>query len=69
MGLLFIPQMIYENGEPQWNNIDRVKPSNLKKNLSHYTLSNTNPTRIDPGTSMDLCGERPVTNHLSHSMA
>jgi hypothetical protein len=28
MGLLFIPQMMYEHGEPCWNNIDRWK---LKK--------------------------------------
>jgi hypothetical protein len=25
MGLLFIPQMIYEHGEPWWNDIDRGK--------------------------------------------
>jgi hypothetical protein len=24
-GLLFIPQLIYEHGEPQWNDIHRVK--------------------------------------------
>jgi hypothetical protein len=25
MGLLFIPQEIYEHGEPWWNDIDRGK--------------------------------------------
>jgi hypothetical protein len=32
-GLLFIPQ-IYEYGEPRWNDINRVKPKTLDKNLS-----------------------------------
>jgi hypothetical protein len=34
MGLLFIPQMIYECGEPRWNDTDREKPKTLEKNLS-----------------------------------
>jgi hypothetical protein len=33
-GLLFIPHMIYESGEPWWNDINRRKPKNLEKNLS-----------------------------------
>jgi hypothetical protein len=32
--LLFIPQIIYEYGEPRWNDIDRGKLYNLEKNLS-----------------------------------
>jgi hypothetical protein len=32
--ILFIPQMIYEYGEPWWNDIDRRKPKNSEKNLS-----------------------------------
>jgi hypothetical protein len=32
-GPLFIPQMIYESGEPQWNDTDRGKPKNSEKNL------------------------------------
>jgi hypothetical protein len=36
MGLLFISQVIYEYGEPWWNDSDRVKPKNLEKNLSHF---------------------------------
>jgi hypothetical protein len=27
-GLLFIPQMMYEYGEPRWNDMDRGKPKN-----------------------------------------
>jgi hypothetical protein len=42
--LLFIPQMIDEFREQRWNNIDRMKPNNLEKNLSSDTLSTTNPT-------------------------
>jgi hypothetical protein len=35
MGLLFNPQMIYEDGEPWWRDIDREGPKNSEKNLSH----------------------------------
>jgi hypothetical protein len=34
MGLFFIPQVIYEYGEPWWIDIDREKPKNSEKNLS-----------------------------------
>jgi hypothetical protein len=34
MGLLFIPQVIYDYGEPWWNGIDSRKPKNLEKTLS-----------------------------------
>jgi hypothetical protein len=33
-GLLFIPQMIYECGEQQYNDTDSEKPKNSKKYLS-----------------------------------
>jgi hypothetical protein len=33
-GLLSIPQVIYDSGEPRWNDIDRLKPKNSYKNLS-----------------------------------
>jgi hypothetical protein len=33
-GLLFIPQVIYECGEPWWNDSGRIKPKNSEKNLS-----------------------------------
>jgi hypothetical protein len=33
-GLLFVPQMIYEYGEPRWGDIEREKSKNLEKNLS-----------------------------------
>jgi hypothetical protein len=32
-GIFFFPQMIHEYGEPQQNNIDRVKPKNSERNL------------------------------------
>jgi hypothetical protein len=32
-------------------------------------ILSTNPTCTDPGTSLGLCSERPVTNHLSNGMA
>jgi hypothetical protein len=33
------------------------------------TLSTTNPTWTDPGSSPGLRGERPATNRLSHGTA
>jgi hypothetical protein len=33
-GLLFIPQMIYEYGEPRRNDAEREKPKNSEKRLS-----------------------------------
>jgi hypothetical protein len=32
--LLFTPQMVYDYGQPWWNDTDRVKPENSRKNLS-----------------------------------
>jgi hypothetical protein len=34
MGQLFIPQVIYEYGEPRWNDIDREKTEELETKLS-----------------------------------
>jgi hypothetical protein len=34
-GLLLILQVIYEYGEPRWNDTDRGKPKNSEKNLPH----------------------------------
>jgi hypothetical protein len=33
------------------------------------TLSTTNPTWTEPGSNLSLCGDRPVTNCLSHGTA
>jgi hypothetical protein len=33
-GQLFIPHVMYENGEPWWNDIDRGKSKNSERNLS-----------------------------------
>jgi hypothetical protein len=38
MGLLFILQMIYEYGEPWWNDTDRGKQKNSEKNLAHASM-------------------------------
>jgi hypothetical protein len=35
-GLLLISQVIYEYGEPQWNNTYRGWPKNSEENLSQY---------------------------------
>jgi hypothetical protein len=36
IGVLFNPQVMYEYGEPRWNNIDKEKPNNWEKSLSEY---------------------------------
>jgi hypothetical protein len=57
--------VVYEIGEPWWNDIDRGNQRTRRKTRPSATLSATNPTWTDP----DLHGQRPVTNHLSHGTA
>jgi hypothetical protein len=61
-GLFFIHQMICKYGEPRWNDIDMGKTKELREEPVPLLLC---PTWTDPG----VCGERPVTNCLSHGMA
>jgi hypothetical protein len=69
MGPLFVPQTIYDYGEPEWNDTNRVKPKNSEKSLFQSTLSTANPTWTDLGANTGLsCGE-PATNRLSHVTA
>jgi hypothetical protein len=42
------------------------EPKNSEKTCPSATLSTTNSIWADPGTNPGLCGERLVTNHLSH---
>jgi hypothetical protein len=69
MGPLFIPWVIYEYGEPWWNDSDRGNPKNLEKKPVTVPLC---PPQIahgtDPGVNMGLCSERPAAYHLSHGM-
>jgi hypothetical protein len=65
---LFIPQIIHEYEEPQWNDNDRAKLKNLDKNLFNTNLSTIKSAWIDVGTKPGVCCEKPVTNHLSHGM-
>jgi hypothetical protein len=69
MGLLFIPLMIYEYGEPWWNYIDRGKLKNSEKTYPSATSTAANPTCTDLSMDLGRCSERLVTNRLSHSMA
>jgi hypothetical protein len=61
--------MIYEYGEPRWNDIDSEKPKNSEKGCSSATLSTTNLTYTDPGANPGLRGDRPATNSLTHGTA
>jgi hypothetical protein len=55
--------------EHRWNETDRGKRKYSGKTCPSATLSTTNPTWTDSGSNPVLCGERPVTNRLSHSTA
>jgi hypothetical protein len=55
--------------EHQWNEIDREKPTTLRKTSPSATLSTTNPTWTDPGSNPGLRNEKPATNRLSHGTA
>jgi hypothetical protein len=59
--------MIYEYGEPQWND-DRGKPKNLEKTCPSATVSTTNPTWADLDANTGLHGEMLATNHQNHFM-
>jgi hypothetical protein len=68
-GLLFIPRVIYECGEPRWNDIDRGSRITRRKTCPSATLSTTNPTWTDPGANLGFRVKRPATNRLSHGTA
>jgi hypothetical protein len=55
-GLLFIPQMIFDYGEPWWSDADRGKLKNLEKNLSQCDFAH----HKSPGAKPDLRGEAPA---------
>jgi hypothetical protein len=68
MVLLLICQMIYEYGQPWWNDIDRADPKNSEKNLSqcHFVHQNSHMDR--PRCKPGLFIERPAANCLNHGM-
>jgi hypothetical protein len=63
--LLFIKQIIYEYGQPWWNDIDKGK----SKNCPSANSSTTNPARNDPGAKTGLRIKRLATNRLSYGTA
>jgi hypothetical protein len=79
-GLLFIPQVIYEYREPQWNDIDRGKPKNSEINLSqgHFVChrSHMDWPRHEPGPlqwssepqhGLGMCNTRAYLADFMHS--
>jgi hypothetical protein len=60
--------MIYEYGEPWWNEIDG-KSEEQRKICPSATLSTINFTWNDPGTNPGLRSERLASNCLSYDMA
>jgi hypothetical protein len=65
-GLLFIAQVIYEYGEPWWNDIHRGHRRTRTGTCPSATFSTTNPTWNDPVANPGLRGGSPATNRLSH---
>jgi hypothetical protein len=68
VGLLFIPLVIYEHGDPWWNDIDRGNRRTQRKICPSATLSTTDPTWIDMGVNLGFWGERPAITCLNHGM-
>jgi hypothetical protein len=66
MGLFFIPQVIYEYGEPRWNDIEGDSRRARRKYSSSATLSTTNITWTDPSANTGFSGERQVPNRLRY---
>jgi hypothetical protein len=64
-GLLFVPQVIYEYGEPRWNDIDRFQPNNSEKNLYQYHFFH-HKSHMDWNRAYAVRGRR--LNHLSHAL-
>jgi hypothetical protein len=65
---LFNPQIIYEHGEPRWNDVDR-ETEELRENLSQCHFVHHKTHMHYEVANQDLRDERPATNRLSHVMA
>jgi hypothetical protein len=60
--------MVYEYGEPRWNDIDRGNPKKSGENLVLVSLPTTNLTWTDPGTNSGIRSESQATIRLSYGM-
>jgi hypothetical protein len=65
-GQLFIPQMIYESGQPEWNDTGMQNRRTRGKTCPSATVSNTNPTWTEPGANRGLRAQGPATNRPNH---
>jgi len=64
------PKMMYEYGEPRWNDVLTGENRRTRRKPSRSsTFSTTNPTWIDTDANPGFRGARPVTNDLSHGTA
>jgi hypothetical protein len=64
-----VSRIIYEYGEPQWNNTDSWQLKNSGKGNPGIILPTINDTWTDPDVTVDVHSERPATNHLTHGVA
>jgi hypothetical protein len=67
--VLFILKIMYEYGEPLWNDIDRGNMKNFDKTQSQCYCVTTNTIWNDPDAKTGLRDERPATNPLNHGKA
>jgi hypothetical protein len=66
---LSITPVIYERVWETDGVVLKAKFEILVKKHASSTLSTTDPTLTHVGLKPGLCGERPSSNHLSHSTA
>jgi hypothetical protein len=56
------------NTEQCWNDFDKDKLNDSKKNLFHCNFVHANPKWTALGSNLGLHGENVVTNHLCYGM-
>jgi hypothetical protein len=61
--------MIYEYGEPRWNDTDGKNEELGEKSVSVPLCPPKKTTWAELVTNLGLCHERPATNCLSYGMA
>jgi hypothetical protein len=65
----FHPEIIYDNGEPRWNDIDKENLKNFGKILFKWHFVHHKSHMNDPGTNTGLRRDRLVKNSVRNGTA